>query len=324
MFRNSCLLCTINTIVIICIICITLFHINVSTRNSNPTYRDIDRENIYRDNIQNIESKREKIDTNVRINECLNDGSENLPPLYVITPTYRRSEQLAELTRLSNTLMLVPNLHWLVIEDAYKTNDLITELLERTGIKYEYLTAPMPEQYKKKKGTKPRGVSNRNKGLDWIRENAKTGVFYFADDDNSYDLQLFREIRYTKRVSMFPVGLVTKFGVSTPVIRNGQFIEFYDGWLGGRKFPVDMAGFAVSVQFLLERPQASMPYTPGFEEDGFLKSLKPFEPKEIEFMASNCTKIYVWHTQTKKNEPSSPLADKFNNTNVYLLKQILV
>lgn len=149
----------------------------------------------------------------------------------------------------------------------------------------------MPEQYKKKKGTKPRGVSNRNKGLDWIRENAKTGVFYFADDDNSYDLQLFREIRYTKRVSMFPVGLVTKFGVSTPVIRNGQFIEFYDGWLGGRKFPVDMAGFAVSVQFLLERPQASMPYTPGFEEDGFLKSLKPFEPKEIEFMASNCTKV---------------------------------
>lgn len=53
----------------------------------------------------------------------------------------------------------------------------------------------MPDQYRnKKKGPKPRGVSNRNRGLEWIRENAKTGVFYFADDDNSYDLQLFDEV----------------------------------------------------------------------------------------------------------------------------------
>lgn len=53
----------------------------------------------------------------------------------------------------------------------------------------------MPEQYKKKKkGPKPRGVSNRNKGLKWIRENAKNGVFYFADDDNTYDLALFEEV----------------------------------------------------------------------------------------------------------------------------------
>lgn len=54
----------------------------------------------------------------------------------------------------------------------------------------------MPEIYKKrKKGPKPRGVSNRNRGLTWIRENARDGVFYFADDDNTYDLQLFKEVR---------------------------------------------------------------------------------------------------------------------------------
>lgn len=64
---------------------------------------------------------------------------------------------------------------------------LILELL--------YFLAPMPAQYKNKtKGPKPRGVSNRNKGLAWIRENAKTGVFYFADDDNTYDLDLFKEV----------------------------------------------------------------------------------------------------------------------------------
>ncbi|XP_072401937.1 galactosylgalactosylxylosylprotein 3-beta-glucuronosyltransferase P-like [Diabrotica undecimpunctata] len=253
------------------------------------------------------------------------DGSE-LPPLYIITPTYRRPEQIAELTRLSHTLMLVPNLTWLVIEDAHKTNDLINEVLQKSGIKYHYMIAPMPAEFKNKtKGAKPRGVSNRNKGIEWIRKNAKTGVIYFADDDNTYDLELFNEIRYTKRVSMFPVGLITKAGVSSPIVKHGVFTGFYDGWIGGRKFAVDMAGFAVSVEFLYKRPKATMPFKPGFEEDGFLKSLSPFEPADVELLASNCTKILVWHTQAKKNEPSLPLdMVKYNNSNLVMLKKILV
>lgn len=36
-----------------------------------------------------------------------------------------------------------------------------------------------------------------------------------------------------------------------------------------------------------------MPYKPGFEEDGFLKSLAPFEPKEIELKAKNCTEVRI-------------------------------
>ena len=52
----------------------------------------------------------------------------------------------------------------------------------------------MPESFKKKKGAKPRGVSNRNRGLEWLRANATSGVFYFADDDNTYDIQLFEEV----------------------------------------------------------------------------------------------------------------------------------
>ncbi|EFA11078.1 Galactosylgalactosylxylosylprotein 3-beta-glucuronosyltransferase P-like Protein [Tribolium castaneum] len=256
---------------------------------------------------------------------CFQEPEDLLPPLYVITPTYRRPEQLAELTRLSHTLMLVKNVFWIVVEDATNKNHLVAELLKKTGLKHEHLLAPMPELYRKKKGPKPRGVSNRNRGLQWIRQNAKTGVFYFADDDNTYDLQLFTEIRYTKRVSMFPVGLITKLGVSSPIVRNGRFSGFYDGWVAGRKFPVDMAGFAVAVEFLLQRPKALMPFRPGFEEDGFLKSLEPFEPQDIELLASNCTKILVWHTQTKKNEPSQPLdLAKYNSTNLVMLKQILV
>ncbi len=40
------------------------------------------------------------------------------------------------------------------------------------------------------------------------------GVLYFGDDDNSYDLRLFEEIRDTRNISMFPVGLVGDYAVS--------------------------------------------------------------------------------------------------------------
>ncbi|XP_049799694.1 galactosylgalactosylxylosylprotein 3-beta-glucuronosyltransferase P-like [Schistocerca nitens] len=245
--------------------------------------------------------------------------------VYVITPTYRRPEQLAELTRLAQTLMHVPALHWLVIEEAACTTAAVAELLARTGVRYDHLVAPMPEECSILPGGKPRGVPQRNRGLQWIRANASRGVLYFADDDNSYDIRLFEEVRSTERVAMWPVGLVGNYGISTPVVVGGRLAGFYDGWISGRKFPVDMAGFAVSVEFLLQRPNAFMPYETGFEEDGFLKSLAPFEPNEIELKANNCTKVLVWHTQTKKNEPSATLdIKKYNNTNLVLLKKIIV
>ncbi|KAE8749640.1 hypothetical protein FOCC_FOCC003627 [Frankliniella occidentalis] len=249
-----------------------------------------------------------------------------LHPLYVITPTYRRPEQLAELTRMAQTLLLVRNVQWLVIEDAKVPSKHVEQLLKRSGLLYQHLTAAMPEQYRKRRGAKPKGVAQRNRGLQWLRANASVGVFYFADDDNTYDVAIFDEIRSTKRVSMFPVGLCTKFGLSTPVVSStGAFMGFYDGWLGGRKFPVDMAGFAVSVKFLHMRPKAIMPYVPGFEEDGFLRSLAPLEPKEIELKADNCTKVLVWHTQAKANAPSPPLdMVKYNQTNLAVLKTIIV
>ena len=45
---------------------------------------------------------------------------------------------------------------------------------------------------------KPRGVVQRNKGLAWIREKIDPketkGVVYFADDDNTYSIELFQEV----------------------------------------------------------------------------------------------------------------------------------
>lgn len=58
----------------------------------------------------------------------------------------------------------------------------------------------MPEYYRKKPWyERPKGVSNRVAGLDWIYNYTKSigdtsGVLYFADDDNTYDIRLFEEV----------------------------------------------------------------------------------------------------------------------------------
>ena len=55
--------------------------------------------------------------------------------------------------------------------------------------------------------------------------------------------------RQTRTVSVFPVGLVGKFGLSSPVILRGTVHTFYDSYDSGRTFKVDMAGFAVNLEY---------------------------------------------------------------------------
>lgn len=239
---------------------------------------------------------------------------------------------MAELTRLSQTLMHVPALHWIVVEDATQFGDPVRQLLRRSGLNFTHMLGPKPARFNRTpppppaKGTKkkgpppiPRGVSNRLAALRWVKENVKEGVLYFADDDNTYDVRLFDEMRWTKKVSMWPVGLVTQFAVSSPVIKNGKVVGFYDGWIAGRKFPVDMAGFAVNIEFLLTKPNVTMPFVVGYEEDGFLKSLK-ITVNDIEPKAKNCTEVLVWHTKTVKNNPPKKMPrkdlDKYRHTNI--------
>ena len=54
----------------------------------------------------------------------------------------------------------------------------------------------MSQQHKLMQWKKqPKGVANRNRALQWIMENTTEGVFYFADDDNTYDSRIFELIR---------------------------------------------------------------------------------------------------------------------------------
>ena len=75
----------------------------------------------------------------------------------------------------------------------------MVELLERLKptLPNVYLLSPMPDIYRQTKDEYhlPKGVSNRNKGLEWILKfGVDDAVVYFADDDNTYDLRLFHEV----------------------------------------------------------------------------------------------------------------------------------
>lgn len=130
--------------------------------------------------------------------------SDTQPTLYVITPTYSRPVQKAELTRLSNTLLHVPNLHWLVVEDSARKTALVSRLLGNSGLNYTHLNVETLRNVKVRTSTKgsriPRGTVQRNLALRWLRStispnSGHKGVVYFADDDNTYSLELFEEVR---------------------------------------------------------------------------------------------------------------------------------
>ncbi|XP_060628582.2 galactosylgalactosylxylosylprotein 3-beta-glucuronosyltransferase 2 [Anolis sagrei] len=253
-----------------------------------------------------------------------------LPIIYVITPTYSRPVQKAELTRLGNTLRQVARVHWVLVEDAAGVSELVTRfaagLHAAGGPPVTHLHAPTPRRYKRP--GQPRATEQRNAGLAWVRQRHQRqqrpgqqqqqeqqqgppptpGVLFFADDDNTYSLELFHEMRTTRKVSVWPVGLVGGRRYERPVVEKGKVVGWYTGWRAGRPFAIDMAGFAVNLQVILSNPKAVFRRhgsQPGMQESDFLRQITTME--ELEPKANNCTKVLVWHTRTEKvnlaNEP---------------------
>lgn len=95
----------------------------------------------------------------------------------------------------------------------------------------------------------PRGINQRNTGLQALRDLRPTsGAFYFADDDNTYAVELFDVIRGVKNVSTWMVGFSGGLLYEGPVVDTNGVIEgWHVGWRPERPFPIDMAAFAVHV-----------------------------------------------------------------------------
>lgn len=99
------------------------------------------------------------------------------------------------------------------------------------------------------------------------------------------------QMRYTKKVSVWPVGLVGAMKFERPVVENGKVVRFHTGWRPNRPFPIDMAGFAVSLNLVLANPEAWFDGNAemGFLESSFLQNMVTME--ELEPKADMCTKV---------------------------------
>ncbi|KAJ3588656.1 hypothetical protein NHX12_009510 [Muraenolepis orangiensis] len=235
--------------------------------------------------------------------------SDALAALHVITPTYSRPVQKAELTRLANTFLHVANLHWMVVEDAPRSTPLVSRFLRDTGLNYTHLSVESPRNYKGYKDTRdpqiPRGTLQRNMALRWLRQSlahGPPGVVYFADDDNAYSLEVFEEMRSTRRVSVWPVAFVGGLRYESPKVNaKGKVYGWKTVFDPHRPFAIDMAGFAVNLQLILRKPQAYFKLRGvkgGYQESSLLKELVHLG--DLEPKAANCTKVLVWHTRTEK------------------------
>lgn len=131
-------------------------------------------------------------------------STAHLPTIIAITPTYKRLTQKVDLVSLCNTIMHVPSLLWVVIEDSDSKSSLVANVLQHCSINSVHLNAGTSRATKK---AGQRGVEQRNAGVDWARQYCKehcdsncSGVVYFMDDDNKYDLRLFHEVRIERTI----------------------------------------------------------------------------------------------------------------------------
>ncbi|CAI5506469.1 unnamed protein product [Closterium sp. Naga37s-1] len=238
------------------------------------------------------------------------------PRLILVTPTYARAFQAAYLTELTHTLRLVPPPHtWIVVESGNKTEETAM-LLERTagycaaaeagGL---LSSAPLsntpfhPRPLLQNEDQRWfRGVGQRNLALEYIERENLEGIVYFMDDDNSYALQLFDELRKIQRIGLLPVGFL--FGkdspmrsyVGRPIVRVPV-----EGDPEARRYIMDMAGFAFSTEALRngtvqgkKQPIRFRPSKRGFLETDFLEQLVTHED-EFEVLADGCRAVWVWH-----------------------------
>ncbi|BHF73008.1 hypothetical protein SprV_0401608100 [Sparganum proliferum] len=197
--------------------------------------------------------------------------------------------------------MRVPNVHWIIIEDSENLTRAVTEFRYKCPVPSTQLCSKSPQTRRIK------GSNQRNEGLKWIRSHTswpeQNGVVYFADDDNTYDPRIFEEMRTTIRGSTWPVGLVggrVREGCLTDAKDPTRITGFDATFRPRRKFPIDMAAFAVNLELIHRYPNAAFDYVHANEQEGWILSQLGFKNAyELEPKASGCTEILVWHTKTR-------------------------
>ncbi|XGW26778.1 hypothetical protein V3C99_007398 [Haemonchus contortus] len=232
-------------------------------------------------------------------------GKFSEPLIIAITPSYRRPTRFADMTRLANTLHLIPHLHWIVIEDGNNTVPYVEAILRRSTKPFTYIKSPTPDGYPGK------GWFQRSVALQYVRnnsarllENYLSGIVYFVDDDNAYDIRVFTDyVRNVKKLGMWAVGLAGGLPVEFPIAVNGIVIGYHAWKAKNRTFAVDMAGFAVHLDIILSSTAIiGKQCNPGLGPETCLLEDLGLTMEDIEVFGgegeNGQQEILVWHTKT--------------------------
>lgn len=89
--------------------------------------------------------------------------------------------------------------------------------------------------------------------------------------------------------------------VEKPVLdeSTNEVIGFNSAWRPERPFPIDMAGFAISGDLLMDFKQAVFSYEVqrGYQESEILRHLTVV--RDLQPLANRCRDVLVWHTRTE-------------------------
>ncbi|WOL08079.1 putative beta-1,4-xylosyltransferase IRX9H [Canna indica] len=252
-----------------------------------------------------------------KIDIVRSDNEGNAPPLrglsedhprkqkllIVVTPTYNRAFQRYYLTRLGQTLRLVPPpLLWILVEMNAASPET-EEVLRDTGVMYRHLVCK-----KNLTDIKDRGVHQRNAALEHIERHRLDGIVYFADDDNIYSLELFERLREIRRFGVWPVAMHTqgKSILEGPVCNGSQVIGWHTNQKRKRlrRFHVDMSGFAFNSTVIWDPRRWHRPnldairqldtVEEGFQETTFIEQIVEGE-SQMEGLPNGCSRIMNWH-----------------------------
>lgn len=150
----------LKTIVIYFLIAVSIFvlwklTVIESGKNSEYLYKLFLNSQLYIPGVDKLQILREALDLHkdelqlsqeqlLLLEQLGNKNMKVIPTIYAITPTYARFVQKAELTRLSQTLRLVPSIHWIVVEDAGEKSNLVKNLIKESKLVTTHLNAKTP------------------------------------------------------------------------------------------------------------------------------------------------------------------------------------
>ena len=99
-------------------------------------------------------------------------------------------------------------------------------------------------------------------------------------------------MKTTRKISVWPVGLVGGLGAEGPVCENDTVVSWHTSWAKARKFPLDFAGFAIHIDVLLGNPKilVNSKANIGYMETDYLEQVAE-DKEELEPKADNCTEV---------------------------------